>query len=408
MKSFRARPRHPVTGARIVISARSAAELGAYVHRLDTLRTELRLGMTSAEQVDQALRHMRFGPVTLERVYRAYLERPDIAKNTRRAFTSWWATLAGELGAMPLASIDAPRVRRWVEGLARSGHAASTIDAAWRKLSALGTYAAARGWIAGAPWGKARPPKVGGPGRGPPDAAANVGELVAILRSARALDRESPYRGLAAKFFLAMLFGLRQGELAGLRWSDIDLGPPLVIQVVRQWQRDPLKRGTRPARLEGLPEAGSVLKIHQLELMSRGLYAARGPVFPATDSARDAPRAYSKGEVLRRGDVRAVIQGAAIRTPGAIERWSAHALRGSFVTLEALASGGDMRRVQARSRHASLASLVRYLRQMTQSAPTSPLMSELPGLYGGDAGASRSNPTQRRALPAATLARGGA
>lgn len=402
MKPFRARPRHPVTGARFTLSARSAAELGAYVHRLEQLRIDLRLGLKTPEQVDHELRFMKHGPVTLERVYRAYLERPDVAPETRRALATWWTAYAtATLRAGPLAAIDAPAVRRWVEELARAGLAKSTIDGAWRKLSALGTYAAARGWIAGPPWGKARPPKVGGPGRPPREALRSVDELVRLLRAARALDAEMPTRWLAIKVFLAVLFGLRQGELAGLRWSDIEWGPPLVITVARQWEGQPLKRGTKVTRLEGLDAMVSILTIHKLEVISRGLYKDRGPLIPHPSSEPGAPRAYSKGEVLTRGDVRAVVDRASLRRADVANdlfgSWSAHSFRSSFVTLETLASGGDLRRVQARSRHASLASLVRYLRMLSETAPASPLVAELPGLVTGDAGAPLHT---RRELPA--------
>jgi integrase len=377
MKAFVARPRHPVTGARIVLSARTKNELAAYVHRVDSLRTDLRLGLKTAVQVDHELRFMKHGAVTLERVYHGYLERPELAPNTRRAYVSWWRTLAVGIAVEAFASLDGPRLRAWVEQLARRGLARTSIGAAWRKLSALGTYACERGWVSAVPWGSWHPPStLGAAGRPPRDAARTVDELVRLLDAARTLDLgvQGNTPGLAAKVFLALLFGLRQGELAGLRWTDVEWGPPLLIHVVRQWRGAPLKRGTRPAVLEGLDEARPILALHRLECMHRGLFKKTGPIFPGPDSERGHPRAYAGGEVLTRRDVRAVVDRASLARGSADGAWSAHSFRSTFVTLEASASGGDLRRVQLRSRHASLASLVRYLRAMTIAAPSTPLM----------------------------------
>lgn len=396
MKRCTAKPRHPVTGARFTLSARTPAELGAYMHRLETLRTELRLGMKSPAQVEHELRHMRHGPVTLERAFRGYVERPELRPETRRGMLSWWRELAPSIAKLALSELDAPRVRAWLERLASRGMAASSVNAAWRKLSALGHYATSRGWIGAAPWGSFKPPKMGGPGRAPRDMTSSIDELVAILQAARDLARERREAGelgtdaLPCKVFLAILLGLRQGELAGLRWTDVVWGPPVVVTIARQWNGQPLKRGTRVAKLEGVDALQSVLCIQRLDLLGRGLFDPKGPVLPAPSSERGRPRAYARGEVLTSRDVRAVIDRASIRPSagdaGPAGAWSAHGLRGSFVTLEALASGGDLRRVQRRSRHASLASLVKYLRAVSQSAPASPLLM-LPSLDGGDAGA---------------------
>jgi len=379
--SFTTKPRHPVTGERFTIHASSPAMLAQYRALLDRLRTELRLGMRSANEVDRYLRHLRHGPVTLERAAVAYLQRP-LADNTKRGMRS---AVDGHLALLlpkPIASLDAPTVATWIETLVKGGLAVTTIGTLWRKLRALVRYAQERGWIGAPPWGDWHPSRRGGgKGRPPREAARSVEELVRLAHAARELDALE-YSGLECMILVAALLGLRQGELAGLRWEDVEWGPPLFVRIARQWSRAPLKT-KKPKRIESIRELADTLLAHRGELAARRLFAERGPIFPGPSSEPGRPRAYEKGEVLTRLKLRTAVARANLPNVGA---WSAHSLRDSFVTLEASAAGGDLAHVQSRSRHASLASLVRYLRAMHRNRPASPALFELPGLKSGDAG----------------------
>lgn len=381
--SFAARPRHPVTGKRISLSAASKRELDSYLYRIDSLRTELRLGVRSSEQIDRELRHLRHGPVTLARAAVAYLERP-LAMNTKRGMRS---AVDGHLAVLlpnPIASLDAPTVAAWIEALAKAGLARTTIGTVWRKLRSLVRYAQERGWIGAPPWGDWRPSRGrGAAGRPTREAARSVDELVRLAHAARELDAIE-YTGLECLILVAALLGLRQGELAGLRWHDVMWGPPLFVRVARQWGRGaPLKGNAKPRRIESIRELAIALLAHRDALTARQLFAESGPIFPVPSSEATRPRAYEKGEVLTRLKLRTAVARARLPNVGA---WSAHSLRDSFVTLEAAAAGGDLAHVQSRSRHASLASLVRYLRAMNRNRPASPALLELPGLESGDAG----------------------
>jgi integrase len=380
MAAFSSRPRHPVTGRRIRVRAQTQRELDAYLHHFDSLRKSVRYGIRTPEEIGRGLGFLDHGPVTLERAAVAYLERPALAPNTRRGMRSAVDGHFAKLLPLPLAALDGPTVARWVESLEKAGLAAGSIGTLWRKLGAVVRYASERGWISAPPWGDWKPTRgTGAKGRAMREAARSVGELVRLAHAARELDALE-YSGLECKILVTSLLGLRQGELAGLRWSDVAWGPPIVVFVTRQWAKAPLKN-KRPMRIESIRELAVVLASHREEIRARALYDERGPVFPSPKSLASAPRAYEKGEVLTRLHIRKAVSLAHLPN---IRGWSAHSLRDTFVTLEASAAGGDLAHVQARSRHASLASLARYLRTLNRNRPASPALLELPGLDCAD------------------------
>lgn len=366
------------------------------MHRLDALRTERRLGMRSDDEVDRELRHLQHGPVILERVAVAWLARPR-AENTRRGMRSLVATHLVPLLKKPIASLDVPAVGAWIEELERAGLMSTTIATAWHKLRMLGRYALERGWIGALPWGEWHPRIQGATSREPREAARTVEELVRLLLAARELDllegraRRDQYDGLEAKIGVAGLLGLRQGELGGLRWPDIDAGPECAVFVARQWAGKPLKRGTLPRLLETIAELGDILERHRQALEARGLYTERGPIFPHRKTSRPGkPAHYTSGQVLETAALRRAVAHAKLPH---VDSWSPHSLRDTFVTLEMGATGGDLQRVQARSRHATLASLARYIRALSRNHPAAPALRILPGLRADAAG------TPRLALP---------
>lgn len=399
--TYRSRPRHPITGRRFYVHARSQRKLDAYLDRLDRMREDLRLDLRTVEQVDRALRRMQHGPATLERACLSYLERYDLSKRTRERVRS---AMRGPLAAFlskSLYAFDTPLLDEWMQSLVRAGLWPTTILTHWRTLRMVVRHAVERGWIAGVPWGSWRPRLTSAPKRPQREAARSVDELWALLHAARDLDHEDLIAreippllpaDTEPKIASLALLGLRQGELAGLRWSDVDWGPPLRVLVARQWDGAPLKNKTQPKIIEAAPALALILQRHRERLEGSCLYDASGPVFPSRDSLRGSPRPYSKGEPLTRLQIRAAVERA--RLPS-LASWSAHSLRDTFVTLEALASGGDLARVALRSRHASLASLARYLRAVTRN-PAPPSLLLLAGEGEGGAAPIAHEPTTEK------------
>lgn len=396
--SYRSRPRHPVTGRRFWVHARSQRELDAYLHRIDRLRADLRLGVQSVEQIDRELRYLQHGPSTLERACLAYLERPALAKLTRdRVRRAMRGHLRGLL-TLPLVALDVPLVGRWIRSLERARLWPTTIATEWRTLRMVVRHAVERGWIAGLPWGQWRPKLSQAPKRGPREAARNVEELWALLGAARELDLEDRrYLPMAPadsepKIATMALLGVRQGELAGLRWSDLDWGPPFRVLIARQWEGAPLKNKTAPKIIEPAPYLAIILQRYREHLDFCRMYDPEGPVFPSRQSVLGSPRPYSKGEPLTRLQIRAAVERARLPSLGS---WSGHSLRDTFVTLEAIASGGDLARVAARSRHGSIASLARYLRAVTRTPAPPPLVLLAGDREGGAAPNAHALPTEK-------------
>jgi hypothetical protein len=400
-RPFVATPCHPLTGARFRVRARTERELESYLHRIDTWREELKLSMLTPDEVDRKLRRLRFGSTTLGRAARSYVQRTDVAPNTRRRIESAIRSSLAELAGEELDALDGPRLSRHFDKLA-GRMAQSSLGQIWRTLRAIVRHAAEKGWIARVPWGTWRPrQRAGGEGRELRECCRTVDELAALLGAAGTLDAAGgPYRALEPKIACAALLGLRQGELAGLRWYDTypDRG---TVAIRRQWDDRPLKTWER-AELAAVPMLFLVLERHRERLglppRGRGYNAeavafaehAGEPLFPAPGGGH-----YASGECLSTRDLRAAARAAALDN---LSAWSPHSLRDTFVTLEAQSSGGDLAKLASRTRHRSIASLVRYLRRFDRAVLVAASGPELPALPEPSRPQKRNGPGMNRAV----------
>jgi integrase len=353
------------------VSARSQTELQALLNAIDSMRVALRLGMKSEDEIDRSLRRLVHGHVTIERAASAYVAQAHLSRNTRAALTSFVRGPGADLAQLEIAELSPGRVETWLGKLAGRGVSPGTRESYWRRLRALVRFAAEREWIGRVPWGAWRPSFRGGKGRTRErEAARNLDELARLLEAARIEDLARVAGGrlpdVEAKMTVSACLGLRQGELAGLRWSDLRSTEGLVF-IARQWdQGEKPKGGKRAKLLSAVPLLFELLERYRRTLMVEGLYLHHGPVFPNVRTSRPgAPRAYSKGECLTRRTIRRVVRRAQLPNEKA---WSPHSLRDTFATLEQYAHA-DLRTLAERTRHASLASLVRYLRAAKREPP---------------------------------------
>lgn len=362
-------PRHPLTGEQFRVSAATKPKLDYLLGHVDMLREGLRAGSLSPEEVDRKLRRLRHGDVTVERACRSYMD-SGVSTNTRRQLASWLAGPGSPLAAVELDALDGPRCERWIASAAMRQHTPTSAITYWRRLRAIVRHAASRGWIARTPWGTWRPllrASAYARGRIAREAAREPAELVRLFGAARALDARRASVGnlpdVEPKCACVALLGLRQGELASLRWPDVDQLRSLVV--VRSQ-----KQGGRPKELRADPVLFELLERWKRVLVSRDLWTLVGPVFPsATFSTPGHPRhADARAECLPLALLRLVVADAGLPHP---ERWSAQSLRDSFATLEAQGHAGDLEGTRERTRHASIASLVRYLRSLSRE-PAAP------------------------------------
>ena len=372
MRRYVAHPRHPLTGRQFTVAGRTERELSSYLHRIDSLRQDFRLGLVSPADVDRALRRLRFGHVTLERAARSYVRRPDLAANTRDRVESAIRSSLRELAGEELDALDGPRLSKHFDKLA-ARLAQRSLKTVWRTLRAIVRHAAERGWTARVPWGTWRPRlNAGRQGKALRECARNEHELERLFAAARTLDAEGPYRALEAKIVCAARLGLRQGELAGLRAGDLH-PERRTVSIVRQWDGRPIKT-LRAAELEAPAELFQVLGAHWTRMtrteLASGPWAfadASDPLFPAPGGGH-----YAHGECLSTRDLRACVRLACLNKCTA---WSPHSLRDTFATLEADRHRGDLARLAERTRHRSLASLVLYLRSFERDGAGAPALA---------------------------------
>lgn len=406
-RRFRAHPRHPLTGRQFTVSAGSERELVALLAHLDSMRDRRRLGLMTDEEIASQVHRMRTGrarPMTLERAARAYLERPSLAPNTRRRVESFLVTHGAELAPLALEALTAPRMTAWIESLERAKLGSGTIGVHWRLMRAVIRYALERGAVERTPWGSWRPTPRGAAPRPPREAARHVGELLELLEAAARLDvraaRTGRFTCSEAKIATAALLGLRQGELRGLRWPDVDEGACAVC-IVRQGEGRPTKGAQLSRRtsrrldvVRAVPELFALLVRHRGQLFVRGLLDESGPVFPCPwRSSPGEVRPYLEGaRVLHERELRAAVRLAGLPNP---ERWTPHSLRDSFVTLEHAGGDGDLSALRERSRHASEAGLLRYLRARTREPPAPRMLLDGPTVRLLPSPSSSSSPPKR-------------
>jgi len=411
------RPRDPLTGARLTLRAATPRELDAKLATLDRLRRELRDNLTTPEEAKLTLvkiTRLRSGQRTVADAAAAYAA--TLSGNGRRRVESWVRGVGAELAAVELVKLTSPRCSRWIEALrrrpsrpcfaGRSGKeiSAATLAGAWSTLRAIVRHASELGQVPFCPWGSWRP-KLARRGRDrlPREAARDVGELHRLLQACRQIDSARQGRqlpDLTAKVMTAALCGLRQRELAGLRWSDVNLHLS-TVQIVRQGAGDDLPKGRRVDVMTFDPALGEALYGWRAVLQSRGLYDGSGPVFPSLEHSIPgqmvAPCA-DRTDCLPSPLLRRAAELAGLHAP---ERWTAHSLRDSFVTLEH-AGTGDLAAVAARSRHASVGTLVRYLHARNRAALPAPGFT-LPGPSGAGASDSAASSVAVRALASPEL-----
>lgn len=362
-RAFKCKVTHPVTGKVLRISARTRRELEAMRDHVDSIRNRLRLGTTTEAEASRVLyRLRRVGSKTLEQAARSYLARRSLSSNTKRRTQSLLSTHLAPLAPLALEELEAPRLASWIEELARV-LTTSTVRMVWNTLRGIIRHALERGMVDRCPWGTWRPERIRGKvsDRAPHEAARHVGELLELIQVAYALDADGGNRG--PKIAAAALLGLRQGELAGLRWSDVDRAAGTVT--IRRGADGPTK-GRRVDVLLADRALFNALAMWQGELVRADLYDAHGPVFPCPwRSSAGAPKPYrDRSEVLTTRELREVVRRAGLPNP---ERWTPHSLRATFVTLEAQgADAGDLPALRERTRHASIHTLVRYLRARTR------------------------------------------
>jgi integrase len=180
------------------------------------------------EQADTALAEFvsevvnRTAPLVKPTTVAEYLHRwlhhitPTRSPTTIRGYKFKINRICDKLGEIPLDKVTAQRLDRAYRQWLDEGLDASTVHHLHRILSAALNQAVKWGLLSAAPTARATPPTR----RARPTQVPTPEVVQKLITTAK--ERGQPV--FSAAIALAGTTGLRRGELAGLRWSDIDLG----------------------------------------------------------------------------------------------------------------------------------------------------------------------------------------
>lgn len=224
-------------------------------------------------------------------------------------------------GDRALASVRPSEVKAWTVQLRADGLAVSTVYALHSRLSHIFSDAVHDGLLTRSPVSRRTSP-----------GAAKQRAYVATTEQVWALHDAMP-EGMRPVILLGAFAGLRVGEIAALRVSDVDLMRGVITPAI-QYPSEPLKTETSklpvPIPLELCLEINRVPAEWGSPTFVVGAYGR--PVAPYTIEA-----AFRKARTL---------------VKGLPEGFRIHDLRHYFASL-LIASGLDVKVVQARMRHAS-------------------------------------------------------
>ena len=292
----------------------------------------------------------------------ALLERHAFAANTRDAYDRDWRAWAAHLASRGLASPALAEERGHTDMLARlwvlemhdAGLSAATIR---RRLAGVRHGYRRRGW----PWDGAQASETA-------RAAARQGAtrqrqarpitLAMLRRMARACGRSVRGRRDRALLLLGWHGALRAGELAGLRWRDLELelDPDGIRIHLAQAKGDRAGAGQSVA-LRALPEERTLCPVRALSQWRAAGGGDRHPLFVAVRGGSLASAA------LRRGAVTAIVRRRMEIAKLSAAGYSAHSLRSGFVSEAVRHPDCNLVRLRAHTRHRSIETLAGYARE---------------------------------------------
>lgn len=389
----------PVTGRRRSVYAKTQAALDLKMRKVQEARDGIRHGLMTVNEVAMTLRPALGIGLRVRDVWARY--QPGVREcSSTSAGQVWRHMIEPYLGNKLAAELDESVMREWVTTLERTrrGRGGTTYAPKTVRLAFVYLASAIRQAVRArppllheVPWGEWKP-NIGNEPRYEREGAASVEELQALFQAAKDEDfARWDRKRYSAEFFTVVTLGLsamRQAEAAGLGWDclKIDDDKPRVhirYQATRHWQsRNPgadrpmlIPKGKR-ARWQLLhPSVVVVLQMQREQLKKFGWYREDGPVFPGVEG-----RWRESGQVIRPQSFRRLVATAGLPN---VKAWSPHSLRHSCASLEAIASGGDIRWVMSRTGHRDIQQLETYIHRMGRGL-TGSKIPELPlAMMGG-------------------------
>lgn len=225
-------------------------------------------------------------------------------------------------GSMPIGSVRPSHVRTWCAQLSAEGLEDSYVYALHARLAQAGADAVHDGLVAKSPYSRRTSP-----------AAGKQRPYVCTTEQMWALHDAMPER-LRAAVLLGAFAGLRDAEACGLRIADIDFMRGIVTPAV-QYPAEPLKTETSKA----------ALPIPQSLALALSAHVSRW-------STEETVLANEWGDQLGPWALQRAMRTARAKVAGLPSGFRFHDLR-HYLASMLIASGADVKVVQARLRHAS-------------------------------------------------------
>jgi integrase/recombinase XerC len=253
----------------------------------------------------------------------------DIGSVLRRFFTAARATTAGQ--------VTREALELYLDGLQKAGRAGRTVNKhrghvrgffAWCLRSDRLAHDPVKGV---GPRSQVRETRV--------RRAIALGDVRGIIAAAKRPDAR-PWEPVA--YAVAFLAGLRQGEILGLTWGNLDLEE--ATYNLKPWQQKSKAENTVPI----FPELVGVLKAHLAKVTAA-----------LEEAPADSDRVLEIRDPSRNWKRTLKAAGIAYKTPGGkVLDW--HAMRHTFCTLLGMDTSIDMKTKQHLMRHADISMTARY------------------------------------------------
>lgn len=318
------------------VSARNLTEARA---AREKLRVDIRTGVAPAPTKARVADVAEDFFAMYEGLVRAGEKSPRTLENYRQRYRTH---VERSLGRIQVQALRPEHVSRWLADRRAAGLSSWTIKSTYTLLSAILDHALTRGLLAETPLkriSKTERPQ-----------ARNKSEARRLSdeECSKLIDHALP--GTRALIATAVFTGMRQSELLGLIWDDVDFdaGQIHVRAQLSRATRDqpprrvPLKTDAGRRDVEAMPEVLALLRKHKAEAFARG-HARRGSFIFAT--AEGAPLYHRN--VSR--DFSTAADRAGLNREG-VPRLSLHDLRHTFVC-RLIAAGLDVVEVQRQAGH---------------------------------------------------------
>lgn len=250
-----------------------------------------------------------------------YAKRPS----TVRAAGNHIARIRARFGAVPLAAVRPSDVRSWTADMHAEELADSYVHVVYKRFAQIMADAVYDGLIPRSPCSRRTSPRPGG-----------QRPYVATTAQIWALHGAVP-AALRPAVLLGAFAGLRTAESCGLRTADVDF-LRAVIRPAVQWPEEPLKTA---ASRTAVPVARSLTLELSRCVAARKDVTQREHLLIGADGGQLHPKALERA-----------MRTARAKVPGLPAGFRYHDLRHYFASL-LIASGADVKEVQARLRHGS-------------------------------------------------------